>query len=463
MADKARSNFAGASIAGITDELGNSIVSPDTTGGTAQLLGSVAQRVVSTKVANGFFGLIPADGTAVISEDDNPLPYWTLTRNGTAVTCKVVADSNSATGNVLRFSIAAGATGTATISAFVNTDGTRGHYHTALAQAGFGSAVYTGSPSINAAGTSAFVSIAGVGYKDDQTTVTGGTVTTSETFSNIATTVNGDALVGVVADYANSAASYFAISVSVYATASHTAVRTIDCRFVQAFDDVARILALPDTSLEYSPAATIRLASEGGAGSLYVDSPVNTTLTTGATDRVKVNTSEIAALYLGTTVDTTVMPTNNLVNGIVLRRTADLSIGTGDTTSATAITWSTAVSRPPDNTGVAAGTAYWTTGSSIVVPYDGLYLVSCHLRFGTGTAYGVTLFAYAGSTMLAETNVNAGLNTVRDTVALSTVRKLTAGDSIVFRARATTTGKSILTTTTNNSAQVVYLGNHDTA
>jgi hypothetical protein len=43
------------------------------------------------------------------------------------------------------------------------------------------------------------------------------------------------------------------------------------------------------------------------------------------------------------------------------------------------------------------------------------------------------------------------------------VRYLSAGATVVFRASATTTGKSILAATTNTSAQVIYLGNMSAA
>lgn len=116
MAETARSNFAGASLAGITDDLGNPLVSPDTFGGSAFILGASVYRLITAGVANGDISLPPADATALIS-DDNQLPYFTWDNSaGTAITAQVVASGSASSGNVLRFSAGtAVSSGTATL------------------------------------------------------------------------------------------------------------------------------------------------------------------------------------------------------------------------------------------------------------------------------------------------------------------------------------------------------------
>jgi hypothetical protein len=102
-----------ASTGGVIDADGAMLLSTDTTGETSLLFGPAALREVQVGVANGDFAIPPSDPTASIS-NANPLPYWTFTDNSAGqITCSIVADSAAGSGNVLRWTIAAGTTSSA--------------------------------------------------------------------------------------------------------------------------------------------------------------------------------------------------------------------------------------------------------------------------------------------------------------------------------------------------------------
>lgn len=446
MATKILSDYLPASLAGITDDQGNSIVSPDTSGETAQLFGDTATRTINTMVTNGLFSLPPADGTAVITTD-NQLPYFTWTATGTGITARIVADTAQSSGNVLRFTIAANTTGTATISTFIPLDGTRALNQTSMAQIAWGSATQSAS---------AYVTSRTIQYEQNQTTaITNGTTLGGTVAFSQYGAVDFFETTGGYYPYATNAA-YMKIEATVYTATSVGTARSIDLRSIINNTARAQVWALPDLDGTYATPMTIQKLQDvttiDAVGSLEINAP----------DGIAI-TGDLTAVSTAATIDMRAIQHKDVANGIVLRRTTDLSLGTGDGTAATAITWSTAITRPADSSGAAAGTAYWTTGSTITVPYDGLYLLNCHIRFGSGTGYTCRLFAFSGSTQLAESESEGLATSTRDTNQISTVRYLSAGASVVFRASATTTGKSILSATTNTSAQVIYLGNMSAA
>jgi hypothetical protein len=125
VAETARSNFAGASLAGITDDLGNALVSPDTFGGSAFVLGPSVYRLIVAGVSNGDIASPPADATALLS-DDNPLPFFTWDNTGgTGITAQVVANGTASSGNALRITIGTAVTsGTATLTRIEPITGT---------------------------------------------------------------------------------------------------------------------------------------------------------------------------------------------------------------------------------------------------------------------------------------------------------------------------------------------------
>ena len=106
---KILSDLSSASLSGITDDQGNSLISPNTEGADANIFGDTATREIQAGVANGDFSVPPPDATGTISAD-NQLPYWTFTdiNSAGAITAALVADAGAASGNVLRFTVASG-------------------------------------------------------------------------------------------------------------------------------------------------------------------------------------------------------------------------------------------------------------------------------------------------------------------------------------------------------------------
>jgi len=118
----------GAFEGGVNADKGAPLVSTSSDGETALLFGPAALREIQTLVANGDFAIPPdAAGDTITSE--NPLPYWTFTDDDSAgaITCAVVVDSGSGSGNILRWTVAAGTTTgkTATLSRYLPIAATR--------------------------------------------------------------------------------------------------------------------------------------------------------------------------------------------------------------------------------------------------------------------------------------------------------------------------------------------------
>jgi len=97
----------GAFEGGVNADKGAPLVSTSSDGETALLFGPAALREIQAGVANGDFA-IPPDAAGDTITEENPLPYWTFTDVNSAgkITCAVVTDASSGSGNVLRWSIA---------------------------------------------------------------------------------------------------------------------------------------------------------------------------------------------------------------------------------------------------------------------------------------------------------------------------------------------------------------------
>ena len=113
---------------GVNSEQGANLIATNSDGETSLLFGPAALREIQAGVANGDFAIPPDDAEATITEE-NPLPYWTFTDTDSAgaITCAVVVDSGSGSGNILRWTVAAGTTigKTATLSRYVSVAATR--------------------------------------------------------------------------------------------------------------------------------------------------------------------------------------------------------------------------------------------------------------------------------------------------------------------------------------------------
>lgn len=442
---KILSDFDAASLSGITDDQGNSLINPNTEGGAANILGDTTIREVRTGLANAFFSLPPADGTANFSAD-NPLPYFDYAASGTGVTARVVSYPSGASGNAVRFTIAANTTGTASLSAFIDCDSAEGYAQAFSFPVTYGSATNS---------TTAKLKIDVTYYKQDQTTSTGTALSTDQTFSAIGTASGYQVANGFTGGQIPDASAWAKITVTVYTTASAGTARSIDIRSITRNHFKASTTFFPDNS---DPTQLSGYIYQTG-GDLWIQSGGSDVTVWGNTRSQEWTTSHElrrSQIQAGS-VDLLAPETDNHINGIELRRTTDLSIGTADLTSATAITWSTAVKKPVD-TGLSAGTAYWTSGTTVTVPYEGWYSIHAQLRFGSGTGYNFRMFIYSGSTLLVESNKDASSTSARDLCEATTIAFLAAGATLLVRASTTTSGKSILVTNSVNELQVIYLG-----
>lgn len=143
--------------------------------------------------------------------------------------------------------------------------------------------------------------------------------------------------------------------------------------------------------------------------------------------------------------------TTNLVHGVTLQRTTNLTINTSTDASATAVVWSSIVDE-------SSLYDYWSTGSTITLPETGWYSITCHLLFGTGTGYAGRLYCIVNGVIVAESEMQAAANTVSDTVGLSTIVHASASNTVVFRASASAASK-VITGSGRSRCSVLYLGN----
>ena len=107
MTERIGSDYGSASVAGISTDRGDALISADTTGSTSLLFGPAALREIQAGVANGDWSMPPDEALDAITTD-NPIPYWTVAAVGTTVTA-AMASAVTAAGQSVTFTAAAGA------------------------------------------------------------------------------------------------------------------------------------------------------------------------------------------------------------------------------------------------------------------------------------------------------------------------------------------------------------------
>jgi hypothetical protein len=107
MTERIGSDYGSASVAGISSDRGDALISADTTGSTSLLFGPAALREIQAGVANGDWSMPPDEALDAITTD-NPIPYWTVAAVGTTVTA-AMASAVTAAGQSITFTAAAGA------------------------------------------------------------------------------------------------------------------------------------------------------------------------------------------------------------------------------------------------------------------------------------------------------------------------------------------------------------------
>jgi hypothetical protein len=143
--------------------------------------------------------------------------------------------------------------------------------------------------------------------------------------------------------------------------------------------------------------------------------------------------------------------TVNLVHGVTLQRTTNLTINTSTDASATAISWSSVVDE-------SSLYDYWSSGSTITLPETGWYSITCHVLFASGTGYAGRLYCIVNGVIVAESEMQAAANTTSDTLLLSTIVHAAATNTVVFRASASASSK-VITGSARSRCSVIYLGN----
>jgi hypothetical protein len=96
---------------GVISEDGNVLLSGNADTGQALLFGPAAIREIQAGVANGDFALGPQDPLAVITAEDNPLPYWTYDSNLSGISAAISTASTAAQQALVFTAAASGAVG----------------------------------------------------------------------------------------------------------------------------------------------------------------------------------------------------------------------------------------------------------------------------------------------------------------------------------------------------------------
>jgi hypothetical protein len=301
-------------------------------------------------------------------------------------------------------------------------------------------------------------------YEQDQTTTTGTALSETRNFSLLTGTVFSlFPSTNQVRFNAPSDAAFLKISIEVNTTGTFASVATIDIYEVRTNvgQPILQVAERANPSA-YGPGAIWMqsgvLQFSRNTPTAYSGSQQDLAILTNGTVVVSTNlTVNANSLFNGNATVGGVLSgsgvTTDLHHGITLQRTTNLTVNTSVDASATAITWSSAVK----NTSLYA---YWSSGSTIAIPLTGWYSITCHLISGTGlgTGFAFRLYALVNGTVIAESETQAGANTTSDTFSISTIAYMTAADSLVFRASASSASKTI-GGSRRSACSIVYLGN----
>jgi hypothetical protein len=259
----------GAFEGGVNADKGAPLVSTSSDGETALLFGPAALREIQTGVANGDFA-IPPDAAGDTITEENPLPYWTFTdvNSAGAITCAVVADASSGSGNTLRFSITAGTPNSrsVTLRRFIPVASTRNQ-------------AFAYAPEVNTFGATntaiSTIRMQSQFYEADQTTTTG--AVNDSGVVNFATLGTGSNWLTGTVSTANAApadAAFCLITITVATAAAGTVVAsTVDIPEVRLIrGDQTNLFAEYRTPGTYAPTymrqqnGELQISPNGGSG-----------------------------------------------------------------------------------------------------------------------------------------------------------------------------------------------------
>jgi len=318
---------AGLSSSGgdVVADNGATLVSANSKGDDSTLLGSAALREIQAGVANGDFAIAPEDPLATIT-DDNALPYWSFTDTNSAgaITCALVANATTASGRVLRWSVAGGTTTgkSAVLTRYIPIAGSRNRSFAYASEAH----LLTGGSNTTACSLTLSLSFVTSAYA-----ATGSTISEAVTFTDVATGAlnfvqvpQWDLLAPDLSEWLSvtvpADAAYAKVTMTVSTTATVSAgTKTLDCAEVRMMSAGAGLI-LPDLN---APAT--------GAGAMWQDdgritiAPVMST-TDGTRSRLELDTAIYMTAPLGVEITTDGSALGTLYASDVHDTTGDLQL-----------------------------------------------------------------------------------------------------------------------------------------
>jgi len=295
----------GAFEGGVNADKGAPLVSTSSDGATALLFGPAALREIQAGVANGDFA-IPPDAAGDTITAENPLPYWTFTDSSAgAITCAIVTDSGSGSGNILRWTVAAN---TASKSALIFRN---------VPIAATRDRAYAYSLEVTAGGSSNITTrdlVISLQYLKADQTNTGTAISRTYDFADFINTSTGLFIANTERLNAPADAAYAQIVIQVAATTTNASSYVIDLYEVKLIPGQPMILVADrvDTAT-YGPGAMWK-----ANGITSVDTAMPTSLTAGygklqiSSASVTV-TSPFISSDAGTGIDAVLVQTGNLV------------------------------------------------------------------------------------------------------------------------------------------------------
>jgi hypothetical protein len=265
------------STGGIVSDQGSMLLSSDSAGSASTMFGPAAQREILAGLANGDFAVPPPDPTIAISAS-NPLPYWTFTdvNSGGSITASIVSDSTTASGNVLRWTIATSVpTGkSATLTRLISIPGSKDQAFCV---------VFEGLANLTSFETNTYLDLTWAWYKSDYTaTGTGGTSSVNGSGGATTTIYTGSGGVNLMAP---ADAAFCSLSIGIRTTGT-TLGSSVDIYEIVAYLGRQNLyIAETNTPATYGPS---RIASNNGGLNLSSADPSvgNISLNTGSTGKV---------------------------------------------------------------------------------------------------------------------------------------------------------------------------------
>ena len=296
----------GAFEGGVNADKGAPLVSTSSDGATSLLFGPAALREIQAGVANGDFA-IPPDAAGDTITEENPLPYWTFTDSSAgAITCAIVADSGSGSGNILRWTVA---TNTASKSALIFRN---------VPIAATRDRAYAYSLEVTAGGATSVTTrdlVISLQYLKADQTNTGTAISRTYDFNEFINTSTGLFIANTQRLNAPADAAYAQIVIQVVATTTYAAPAAIDLYEVKVIPAQPMVLiAERDQPSTYGPGAIWK-----AGGVTNFDTSIPTSVYGSVPGKLQITptdvyiTSPLFNTDAGTGIDAVLVQTGNLI------------------------------------------------------------------------------------------------------------------------------------------------------